>query len=73
MQNACLNVAIIITTGAAVAVVAVLGYFSRAAYLNGFASGFNAARERFKKIIKAANAHDIYKKFRDEIDADGAP
>jgi hypothetical protein len=73
LKNACFNVAVTITAGAVVAFFACLGYFTRAAFLNGFADGFNAARERFRKILDAANARDVYEKFRDEIDKDGTP
>lgn len=73
MQNHCLNTAVIITTGAVFVFFAVIGYFTRAAYLNGFAAGFTAARERFKRIITAAGAGDVFKRFKDDIDADGAP
>jgi hypothetical protein len=64
MKNECFNVAITITTGAVVVFFAVLARVARTAYLNGFASGFDAARERFKRIFKA---------FENDIDADGTP
>ncbi|MHC4155351.1 MAG: hypothetical protein ACYST6_10585 [Planctomycetota bacterium] len=73
MQNPCFNTAIIITAGAVVAFFSVLGYFTRAAYYNGFAAGFDAARERFKRIIHAAGVRDVFERFEDDIDADGTP
>ena len=73
MKNECFNVALVTSAGAVIAFFACLGYFTRAAYLSGFAEGFTAARDRFKRIIKKANARDIFKAFEDDIDADGAP
>jgi hypothetical protein len=67
-----MGVGITVAAGAVVAFFAVLGYFTRAAYLNGFAAGFTAARARFKRIIDAANAREIFKRFDDDINADGS-
>ena len=73
MNNPCLNVSVMITVGAVVAFFSCLGYFTRAAYYNGFADGFTAARERFKRIIRKTKTRDIFEKFESEIDADGTP
>ena len=73
MKNECFNVAAIVTGGAVVAFFACLGWMSRVAYWNGYAVGFNAARERFRKIIDAAGARKLFKEFENDIDADGRP
>ena len=73
MKNECMNVAVTITAGAVVAFFAVLSYVTRAAYFNGFAEGFDAARERFKRILHRANARKILDEFENDIDADGTP
>ena len=73
MKNECFNVAVTITFGAVVAFFACLGYFTRAAYLNGFADGFTSARERFKRIIDKTKTRDVFREFENEIDADGSP
>ncbi len=72
MKNECFNVAAIMTAGCVAVFFSVLGYFTRAAYLQGFAAGFTAARERFKKVIDAAHAADIFKRFEDDH-TDGTP
>ncbi len=61
MKNECLNVAAIMTFGGVIAFFSALGYFTRAAYLNGFAAGFTEARARFLKVIKAAKAEKLFK------------
>lgn len=61
MNNPCLNVAVIITTGAVTAFFAVISYLTRGAYLNGYAAGFGDARERFERLLRAAGARDLYK------------
>jgi hypothetical protein len=76
-SNPCFWSAVTITFGAVAVFFAALGSFTRAAYLSGFAAGFTAARERFRKVIRRANAEKLFKEFEDEIDAaersDGAP
>jgi len=68
MKNECFNVALTITGGAVATFFLVLGYFTRTAYLNGFAEGFTAARERFERLLRAAKAKDLLKDLLQEFE-----
>lgn len=72
LQNPCLWSNVTITAGAVIVFVVAFGIVTRSAYLNGFAAGFTAARERFRKVIDAAHAADIFKRFEDDH-TDGTP
>lgn len=69
-SNPCLWSAVTVTLGAVAAFIVACGIMARTAYHSGFAAGFNAARERFKRIMNAAGAREIFKTFEDDIDAD---
>ena len=72
MQNACLNVAIIITSGAVAAFFAVVSFFTRGAYFRGYAAGFTDARERIARALKLINdrklTRDLLREFDNEAD-----
>jgi hypothetical protein len=62
--------AIVVVSGAVIAFAAAIGYFTRAAYHDGFAAGFAAARARFEKIIKIAKAEKLFRGLLDETETE---
>jgi hypothetical protein len=68
MKNECFGVALTVTGGAVAAFFLVLSYFSRAAYLNGFAGGFDAARARIARALKAVNDRKLGEDLMREFD-----
>ena len=68
MKNECMNVALIITTGAVVVFFLMLGSVTLNAYRRGFAEGVSEASERFQRAIKAAKAEKLFRGLLDDLD-----